>query len=128
MNQSIHLPNVSVNETNVSIEEPMNETNVSIEDLLNETIPTNETDYVNEIFNETVEEIEEEEEEPILDFDLDEFIEMIKEIKPTWVNIGADSKSHGLPEPTPEKIKKLIEGLKNITEIKLKDNFKRLEK
>ena len=42
--------------------------------------------------------------EPIIDFDMDEFIELIKYIKPFQVNIGADSKGHNLPEPSKEKV------------------------
>lgn len=49
--------------------------------------------------------------EPILDFDLDEFIEMIKTINPSQINIGADSGGHKLPEPSKDKIMKLIEAL-----------------
>lgn len=62
--------------------------------------------------------------EPILDFDLDEFVRMLKDINPTWINIGADSGGHGLPEPSPEKIKALIEALPNV---KIKKNLKRLK-
>ena len=61
--------------------------------------------------------------EPILDFDLDKFVKMLKEINPTWINIGADSGGHNLPEPPTEKIKQLIEALPNV---KIKKNLKRL--
>ncbi len=64
--------------------------------------------------------------EPIMDFDLDEFVEMIKEINPEWVNIGADSKNHNLPEPSSEKVEALIKELKKFTKVKIKDNLKRL--
>jgi len=64
--------------------------------------------------------------EPIMDFDLIELVTIIKNIKPEWVNIGADSKGHNLPEPSKEKINALIEELKKITEVKIKDNLKRL--
>ena len=66
--------------------------------------------------------------EPIMDFDLEPFIKMIKKINPEWVNIGADSKNHKLPEPSPDKIKKLINELKKFTKVKIKDNLKRLSK
>lgn len=66
--------------------------------------------------------------EPIMDFDLDIFVKLIRDIKPDWVNIGADSKGHRLPEPSPEKVKALIEELKKFTEVKLKDNLKRIIK
>ena len=64
--------------------------------------------------------------EPIMEFDLDVMIKWINNIKPKWVNIGADSKGHKLPEPSEEKITALIEELGKITEVKLKDNLKRL--
>jgi protein gp37 len=64
--------------------------------------------------------------EPILDFDLEPLVEMIKRIAPEWVNIGADSKGHNLPEPSKEKIEALITELRKFTEVKIKDNLKRL--
>ncbi len=66
--------------------------------------------------------------EPILDFHLDIFSFWIKRIKPEFVSIGADSKGHNLPEPSKEKIEDLISELKKFTEVKLKDNLKRLLK
>jgi protein gp37 len=38
--------------------------------------------------------------EPIFDFDLNELVNLIVIAKPEWVNIGADSKGHDLPEPS----------------------------
>jgi len=64
--------------------------------------------------------------EPILDFDLKPFVEMIRDIEPTWVNIGADSKGHKLPEPSAEKIRALIDALKEITGVKVKKNLRRI--
>ena len=64
--------------------------------------------------------------EPIMDFDLEVMIKWLKDIHPKWVNIGADSKGHHLPEPPKEKILALIEELKKFTEVKLKDNLARL--
>lgn len=64
--------------------------------------------------------------EPILDFDLFEFIEMMKEIEPDWINIGADSKDHKLPEPGKDKILNLISELEKFTTVKIKSNMKRL--
>lgn len=64
--------------------------------------------------------------EPILDFDLYPFIRLFKLIKPRWVNIGADSKGHNLPEPSKEKVLALIVALKEFTEIKKKSNLKRI--
>ena len=63
--------------------------------------------------------------EPILDFDLNEFVEMLIDVNPTWINIGADSGNNNLPEPSPEKIIALINALPNI---KIKNNLKRLVK
>jgi len=64
--------------------------------------------------------------EPIMDFDLIPFAEMIKKINPESVNIGADSKGHNLPEPSSEKIGELIEELSQFAKVNLKDNLKRL--
>ena len=66
--------------------------------------------------------------EPILDFDIDELVKMIKTIQPDWVNIGADSKNHGLPEPEYSKVIELINALKEFTEVKKKSNLNRLAK
>jgi hypothetical protein len=66
--------------------------------------------------------------EPIMDFDLDEFVSMIETCEPFQVNIGADSGGNGLPEPGPEKIEALIKGLSKFTKVKLKKNLKRLYK
>ena len=51
---------------------------------------------------------------------------MIKSINPEWVNIGADSKGHKMPEPSKEKVLALIEQLKLFTDVKIKDNLKRI--
>lgn len=65
--------------------------------------------------------------EPIMDFDINEFIAILKDIKPFRISIGADSKNHKLQEPSPIKLVNFIEELHNITEdIVLKDNLKRL--
>ena len=66
--------------------------------------------------------------EPIFDFDLEPMVELIKTANPEWVNIGADSKGHGLPEPPKEKVKKLIQVLQERTQVKLKGNLKRILK
>jgi len=64
--------------------------------------------------------------EPILDFDHDQFVQIIKDISPAFVSVGADSKGYGLPEPDGDKIKKLVEELKGFVEVRLKSNLKRL--
>lgn len=66
--------------------------------------------------------------EPIMDFDLDEFVDMIRGIAPQFVSIGADSKNHNLPEPSADKVQRLIADLSAFTEVKLKDNLKRIGK
>lgn len=66
--------------------------------------------------------------EPILDFDLEEMLEMIKVCEPIQVNIGADSGGNKLPEPSKEKLLALIKGLKEFTIIDKKTNLKRLLK
>ncbi len=64
--------------------------------------------------------------EPILDFDLDELVELIVIASPVWVNVGADSKGHDLPEPSPEKVAALIKRLKEETDVELKRNIDRI--
>jgi DNA repair photolyase len=64
--------------------------------------------------------------EPIMDFDLDIFLSWFKNIKLDFVSIGADSGHNNLPEPPAWKVKKLIEELKQFTEVRIKDNLTRL--
>ena len=64
--------------------------------------------------------------EPIFDFDLGELVELVVTANPVWVNIGADSKGHNLPEPSKEKVEKLINALREKTNVKLKGNLKRI--
>jgi len=64
--------------------------------------------------------------EPILDFDLDDLIKLIQFASPEWVNIGADSQGHHLPEPSAEKVEALIERLRVFTTVKIKSNLKRI--
>ncbi len=67
--------------------------------------------------------------EPILDFDVDVLVGWIADVNPSFVNIGADSKGCGLPEPPPIKISRLIDGLRSRgVIIKKKINLKRLLK
>lgn len=51
--------------------------------------------------------------EPILgtNFDVEKMVGWVKRIKPKWVNLGADSKNHKLPEPSKETVEALIKGL-----------------
>jgi len=64
--------------------------------------------------------------EPIMDFDLEVFVEIVKSCEPLQVNIGADSGGHKLPEPSSEKVLQLIEQLKTFTTIHKKRNLGRL--
>lgn len=65
--------------------------------------------------------------EPIMDFDLIDMVNLIRMADPGWVNIGADSKRQGLPEPTPEKVAGLVERLRDQhIEVRIKPNLKRL--
>lgn len=64
--------------------------------------------------------------EPIMDFDLPEFVEMLKSCEPVQVNIGADSGRNGIPEPPQEKVLQLIDELQKFTKIHNKVNLKRL--
>ena len=66
--------------------------------------------------------------EPIMDFDLDEMVSMIKFCGPLKVNIGADSKNNHLPEPSKEKLLALINELQKFTIIDRKSNLERLLK
>jgi len=64
--------------------------------------------------------------EPIMDFDLSEFVDMLKSVNPKQVNIGADTGKHDLPEPSPEKVLALIDELKKFTIVHTKNNLKRI--
>jgi len=64
--------------------------------------------------------------EPILDFDLSFFVEMIKRCDPVQVNLGADSGNNNLPEPSKDKILDLISELQKFTVIHNKKNLQRL--
>ncbi|MGP1529853.1 MAG: hypothetical protein ACTTI3_05875 [Treponema sp.] len=68
--------------------------------------------------------------EPIIDFDLFEFVKLITMCNPVQVNIGADSspKRNGLPEPPKEKILALISELEKFTTVVQKKNLARLLK
>ncbi len=66
--------------------------------------------------------------EPIMKFDLNELITLIKMCKPIQVNIGADSGKNNLPEPSKEQIFELIAELNQFTKVKLKKNLNRLLK
>lgn len=67
--------------------------------------------------------------EPVMDFDVDILAGWIAKINPKFLNLGADSKNHNLPEPTIDKIFALIEKLKEYgIELREKHNLSRLTK
>ncbi len=66
--------------------------------------------------------------EPIMDFDLRKLIDSTTRINPVFVSLGADSKGHNLPEPHKEKVMTLITSLKELTEVKIKENLNRIIK
>ena len=64
--------------------------------------------------------------EPIIDFDVPALIKLIEEVRPEFVNIGADSGRNNLIEPSDYKIRRLIEGLEPFTKVNLKETLKRI--
>jgi hypothetical protein len=64
--------------------------------------------------------------EPIMGFDLPDLVSIIRCCIPKWVNIGADSKRSGLPEPTGDEVLALIAELERFTTVKLKKNLSRI--
>lgn len=65
--------------------------------------------------------------EPIMEFDLIDLVGLIRYTKPDFVNIGADSKGHALPEPSWNKIIMLKDELSKFTKVTMKDNIYRLQ-
>ena len=64
--------------------------------------------------------------EPIMDFDLLSMVQTIELCKPKQVNIGADSGNNRLPEPSFDKVMRLVNELKEFTTIHTKHNLGRL--
>lgn len=64
--------------------------------------------------------------EPIMDFDLNDLLDMIKACNPVQVNIGSDSGYNNLPEPGKDKVIALIEELNKFTHVYKKINLARL--
>lgn len=65
--------------------------------------------------------------EPIMDFDHEELVEMLRKIRPFQVNIGCNtSKEIKLPEPTRDQIYALVQELSTFTNVELKSNSKRI--
>lgn len=64
--------------------------------------------------------------EPIMDFDLEELVKLIRKCNPVQVNIGSDSGGNNLPEPDKSKITELIVELNRFTKIDQKRNLGRI--
>lgn len=64
--------------------------------------------------------------EPIMQFDLQPFLSLIRECQPSWVSVGADSKGHKLPEPSKDEVIALIHELEQFTKVERKKNLKRI--
>jgi hypothetical protein len=66
--------------------------------------------------------------EPVIDFDLTDFVTLIQHCNPFQVNIGTDSGNNGLTEPPKEKVLELIAELEKFTRVARKKNLGRLLK
>lgn len=65
--------------------------------------------------------------EPIIDFDLDIFVDMIWRIHPDFVSVGANSsRKINLIDPDGQEVQKLLLKLAEFTEIRAKSNLARL--
>ena len=65
--------------------------------------------------------------EPIMAFDIDELIRLIRLCKPVQVNIGANTNSSvPIPEPSSEDIDALINLIEDECKVEIKSNLKRL--
>jgi hypothetical protein len=64
--------------------------------------------------------------EPIMDFDLEPLVELVKRCEPEQVNIGADSGGNHLVEPSRRQVLALIDELHAFTKVDLKKNLRRI--
>jgi hypothetical protein len=64
--------------------------------------------------------------EPVIDFDLEKMVKLIRIAQPAQVNIGADSGHNNLPEPSGEKVADLITELEKFTTVVKKKNLRRI--
>jgi len=62
--------------------------------------------------------------EPIMDFDLDTFVNEIRAIDPSFVYTGYDNYNYGLPEPLLPKTIELIEQLEEFTKVRTQNYSK----
>ena len=61
--------------------------------------------------------------EPLLAFDKTEFVEIIRQCNPRFINIGRESKRKvWVPEPTSTQVKELVAELREITKVIIKSN------
>lgn len=66
--------------------------------------------------------------EPVMDFDTDVLLSWISDISPQIIEAGADNYHNKLPEPSPEKLNKLLSHLKEICpNVIEKDGLERLK-
>ena len=67
--------------------------------------------------------------EPVLAFDVAILAQMIANLEPEFLNLGADSKNRGLPEPTVDDVEDLVVALaERGIELREKHNFARLRR
>jgi DNA repair photolyase len=64
--------------------------------------------------------------EPVLDFNLELFSEILRLSRAYQINIGADSGNNNLPEPNKEKLARLIERIPEFASVNLKSNLRRI--
>jgi len=63
-----------------------------------------------------------------MDFDLEEMVEWMREIRPDIIEIGADNYHKKLPEPAWSKVEELLTRLREICpEVKEKEGLERLK-
>jgi hypothetical protein len=66
--------------------------------------------------------------EPVMDFDIEVLVRWLQDIHPEIVEVGADNYHHGLPEPSPEKVKQLLEALRGfVPRVVEKEGLERLK-
>ena len=66
--------------------------------------------------------------EPLMDFDLKQFIWWMEDIKPEIIEVGADNYHNNLPEPEPQKVRQFLYHLKQICPIVIeKQGLERLK-
>ena len=67
--------------------------------------------------------------EPVMDFDLNTFVQWILDINPSIVEVGADNYHHNLPEPSADKLNSLLVEIKKFGKIVIeKQGLERLLK